>query len=167
MQRVLQIENEFESFDENRLFELTDGTLWIQDEYKYAYHYAYRPQVMLQMGNDGRTRLRVSGMADAVAAREVSVVTRSRINDEFHGWDGETEYELQNGQIWRQVRYKYKYKYSFAPEVLIYQDRGRHHIHVAGTTAEVIRKRLSDCCRRFLRPQILVKWRLLPRSDWR
>jgi len=40
-----QIEDEFEGFDDEMIFELTDGSFWIQDEYKYWYHYAYRPRV--------------------------------------------------------------------------------------------------------------------------
>ena len=45
--REAQIDSEFTGFDGETLFAFTDGTFWVQDEYKYWYHYAYRPQVTL------------------------------------------------------------------------------------------------------------------------
>lgn len=137
--RTLQIDDEFEGFDEGQVFSLTDGSLWIQAEYKYAYHYAFMPRVTLLSGNDGRIYLQVDGMAESVAVRQLSNVVRSRISGAFSGWSGDTEYQLQNRQIWKQSRYKYKYKYKYAPRVLVYRDGGRYHMHVAGTTAEVTR----------------------------
>ena len=39
------IEGEFTGFDGDALFLLSDGTYWLQAEYKYWYHYAYRPLI--------------------------------------------------------------------------------------------------------------------------
>jgi len=47
----------------------------------------------------------------------------SSISGEFHGWDGETIFKLDNGQIWQQAEYDYTYSYSYRPDVTIYQTR--------------------------------------------
>jgi len=117
--RRSRIDGEFEGFDEDVLFRLTDGTFWLQDEYRYWYYYAYCPEVEICV-DGGRFHLRVVGTTESVAVREVHGVMESRIAGAFTGWQGESEYELINGQVWKQARYRYEYKYFYRPEVLIY-----------------------------------------------
>lgn len=133
-----QIDGEFEGFDDEVLFKLTNGTYWVQDEYKYWYHYAYMPQIQL-VGAHNRLYLQVVGQSESVAVRQIHGVVESRINDEFRGWDGNSKYQLTNGQVWEQARYKYEYKYAYRPEVLIFDPGGGHIMKVAGTTAQVRR----------------------------
>ena len=45
----------------------------------------------------------------------------STIEGDFEGWEGETIFKLDNGQIWQQLGYEYTYSYSFRPDVTIYQ----------------------------------------------
>ena len=60
-----QIEDEFEGFDDEMTFELTDGTFYYQKNYKYAYNYSYRPTVGIY--TNGYTKiLVVDGMDDYV-----------------------------------------------------------------------------------------------------
>ena len=47
--------------------QLTDGSIWIQAEYHYEYHYAYRPQAQLTDGG-----LLVEGMSKAIRVRRGS-----------------------------------------------------------------------------------------------
>jgi hypothetical protein len=138
--RRSQIDGEFEGFDEDVLFKLMDGTYWVQDEYRYWYHYSYCPQVSILAGK-GRLFLQVDGQSEAVAVRQIHDVVESKVNGEFKGWDGDTKYELTNGQIWQQSRYKYKYKYAYMPKVLIYNPGGGHIMQVADTSANVRRIR--------------------------
>lgn len=42
------------------------------------------------------------------------------LSGEFHGWDGETIFKLDNGQIWKQAEYDYTYSYSYRPDITIY-----------------------------------------------
>ncbi|MDF1628712.1 MAG: hypothetical protein P1U78_02850 [Alcanivoracaceae bacterium] len=133
-----QIDGEFEGFDDEVLFQLMDGTCWVQDEYNYWYHYAYCPQANILRGN-GRLYIQVDGQNEIVPVRQIDGVIKSIINGEFKGWEGETSYELTNGQVWQQSHYKYKYKYSHRPEVLIYNPGGGHIMQVAGTSAKVRR----------------------------
>lgn len=71
----------------------------------------------------------------------MNVVCESRIDGDFEGWDGETVYKLQNGQVWKQSQYFYHYHYSYCPKVTIFQGSSGYEMHVAGDsyTARVIR----------------------------
>lgn len=52
------IESDFEGFNENAIFKMTDGTYWLQSQYVYWYHYAYMPTAVIIQEN-GRTILTV------------------------------------------------------------------------------------------------------------
>ena len=136
--RTSQIDGDFEGFDEDALFQLMDGSRWLQDEFKYCYQYSYCPQVEILRGN-GRLFLRVDGNSEIVPIRQIHSVIESKINGAFKGWEGETSYELVNGQIWKQSRYKYKYKYAYMPKAIIFDPGGGHVMRVAGTHAKVRR----------------------------
>lgn len=133
-----QIDGDFEGFDDEVLFKLMDGTYWIQDEYKYWYYYSYCPKVNILKENN-RFYIRVDGQSEIVAVRQIFDVIESQINGEFKGWEGETEYELTNGQVWKQCAYYYEYKYAYMPEVLIYSAGGGYRMQVEGTSADVRR----------------------------
>jgi len=49
-------------------------------------------------------------------------MVESTISSTFEGWTGETIFELDNGQIWRQSSYAYLYHYAYRPNVCIYPD---------------------------------------------
>lgn len=136
--KTIQIDGDFEGFDDEVLFKLMDGTYWIQDQFLYWYYYAYCPRVHILKESD-RFYLQVAGQNKIVPIRQISDVVESQINGEFKGWGGETVYELTNGQVWQQCTYSYEYIYSYMPEVLIYSaDRG-YKMRVEGTTADVRR----------------------------
>lgn len=48
------------------IVEMTDGSIWKQDEYRYEYRYAYRPKAAV-VGN----RMLVAGMRNAVRVRRL------------------------------------------------------------------------------------------------
>ena len=135
---ISQIEGDFEGFDDEVLFKLMDGSYWLQDEYKYWYHYAYCPDALiLKKGN--QFFIQVNGQSEIVSVCQIFDVIESQINGEFKGWEGETTYTLLNGQVWRQSVYKYEYKYSYMPEVIIYNSGGGYIMQVEGTRANVRR----------------------------
>ena len=76
-----------------------------------------------------------------MAVEQLSGVIESRISGDFSGWDGESEYELTNGQVWKQARYRYQYRYKYSPRVLIYRASGGHIMDVEGCRAVVQRIR--------------------------
>lgn len=64
------IVSDFNGFDGSSRFEFQSGRVWEQAEYKYSYHYAYRPHAIVVEGVDGIV-LQVEGMSDQVRVRRV------------------------------------------------------------------------------------------------
>lgn len=133
-----QIEGDFEGFDDEVLFKLTDGTYWVQDEYKYWYHYSYCPEALI-LRRANRFYIQVARQNEIVPIRQIYNVIESKINGEFKGWEGETTYQLMNGQVWKQVAYKYQYKYAYMPRALVYEASSGMVMQVEGTRAKVRR----------------------------
>ncbi len=79
-----------------------------------------------------------AGMPSATAA-----VIEARIDGEFSGWEGETIFRLDNGQIWQQAAYAYRYHYAYRPKVLIYPSGRTYKMRVDGINAEITVVRLK------------------------
>jgi|SRR5579862_78654 len=67
----------------------------------------------------------------------------SAITGEIHGWDGETIFKLDNGQIWQQAEYDYTYFYEYHPDITIYQTGGGCRMKVQDENEAVIVKRIK------------------------
>jgi len=67
----------------------------------------------------------------------------SKIDGIFEGWDGDTIFQLINGQTWQQDSYDYMYHYAFMPDVLIYKDGIRYKMKVEGVDDVIYVKRLK------------------------
>ncbi|MGI4873018.1 MAG: hypothetical protein ACRYFX_17795 [Janthinobacterium lividum] len=130
-----QIEDEFEGFDDEMVFELTDGTVYYQSVYKYNYFYSYRPTVKIY--SNGYSKIIVpDGMNDYAEIEETTAV-RSKIVNDFSGWSGDTIFELQNGQIWKQDKYQYKYLYAHRPDATIVKVGNNFFMNVKGKIIRV------------------------------
>jgi hypothetical protein len=70
-------------------------------------------------------------------------VIESTIEGEFNGWDGETIFKLDNGQIWQQSSYSYSYKYSYRPKVFIFKVGSVYKMKVDGMSNAIYVKRLK------------------------
>ena len=57
--------SDFSGFSGESVFELENGSRWKQDEYKYNYHYAYRPHATVVSGVSG-IEIHIEGMGDTV-----------------------------------------------------------------------------------------------------
>lgn len=66
----------------------------------------------------------------------------SKISGEFSGWDGDTTFQLTNGQIWKQTSYAYKYAYKYRPDVIIYQGTGGCKLQVEGVSGQINVRRI-------------------------
>lgn len=115
------IDGSFNGWSGDTAFELCNGQVWVQAEYAYLYHYAYRPDVEIAGSRSGWT-MQVAGVRERLSVLQTDFV-RSQINGEFTGWSGDTLFELSNGQTWQQARYEYRYRYAYRPAVLIYRTR--------------------------------------------
>jgi len=61
-----------------------------------------------------------------------SDVVNTYIQGDFEGWEGETVFVLDNGQIWQQSSYAYMYQYAYRPEVIIINISGSWKMKVEG-----------------------------------
>jgi hypothetical protein len=64
------IVSDFTGFNQGMKFEFQNGQIWEQAEYKYSYHYAYRPQAVVVDGING-CELHVDGLSDTVRVRRL------------------------------------------------------------------------------------------------
>jgi hypothetical protein len=62
--------SDFNGFDGSSKFQFQNGQVWQQAEYKYNYHYAYRPRGIIIDGING-AELRVEGMSETVKVRRL------------------------------------------------------------------------------------------------
>tara|TARA_R110002124_G_scaffold17592_3_gene73618 strand:+ start:51 stop:473 length:423 start_codon:yes stop_codon:yes gene_type:complete len=65
-----QIDGEFEGWDGDTVFKLTNGQIWQQSSYSYRYHYAYRPKVLIYSGRGG-CKLKVEGISDPISVNRL------------------------------------------------------------------------------------------------
>ena len=135
------------------IVKLADGSFW-EVKYEYEYMYEYYPNVVIC---PSRGELVVGGktldVEQIAAERSLSPsqprlaptanVIESRIDGEFSGWEGDTIFKLQNGQIWQQSSYAYKYQYAYGPEVLIYKSGSVYKMRVSGVDGEIVVRRLN------------------------
>ena len=64
------LEGSLYGFEGGRIFKFTNGQIWEQAEYKYFYHYVYRPFAQI-IEDGGNNYLRVEGMRDQVLVKKV------------------------------------------------------------------------------------------------
>ena len=131
-----RINSSFEGFDDGAIFKMENGTYWVQDKYRYWYHYSYRPHAVITEEN-GRYIMTVEG--ESIPVKRIFKAIESNIDGEFDGWDGNKKYKLTNGQVWEQAEYKYEYKYAYRPEVIIAEINGSYVMRVEGTQVRVRR----------------------------
>jgi len=79
----------------------------------------------------------------AVQGGATPAVIESRIDGEFEGWDGETIFKLENGQIWQQASYSYRYHYAYRPKVIIFKTGTRYKMKVEGIEDTIYVQRLK------------------------
>ncbi len=72
-----------------------------------------------------------------------SDIIESYIDGDFEGWDGDTIFKLDNGQIWQQDSYDYTYSYAYHPKVLIVKISGRYKMQVDGVKDTIYVRRLK------------------------
>ncbi|WP_226035409.1 hypothetical protein [Aquibacillus saliphilus] len=137
-----QIDGTFYGWSGDTLFKLTNGQYWVQSNYAYNYHYAYRPHVQI-IEKVNRYYLEVEGMNNSIEVRKLFSVIESVVTNDFNGWDGETIFELQNGQVWQQASYAYNYHYAYIPQIIIYESGGGYKLHVEGVTETLPVRRIG------------------------
>jgi hypothetical protein len=131
----------------DEVFKLDDGSMW-QVKYEYEYLYEYYPSVVIcpdsgKLHIQGKAlniapigRVPQSGRSQSPKPAQASAI-EAHIEGDFKGWDGETIFRLDNGQIWQQASYAYTYHYAYRPKVLIFQSGGQYKMQVEGMTDSI------------------------------
>jgi hypothetical protein len=118
---------------------------------------------VLVLRNGGNYRLIVDGFDEPLMCRKLNggsgssapggslsavtttpAIIESRIDGEFDGWEGETVFKLQNGQIWQQSSYAYTYHYAYSPGVLIYKSGSIYKMRVDGIDDVITVQRINQ-----------------------
>jgi len=102
-------------------------------------------KAMNELGNwdkNGRS-LGLPSKSSQNTITSTSDVIESYIDGDFEGWDGDTIFKLDNGQIWEQASYSYTYHYSYHPEVTIYKTSGGYKMRVEGVDDTIYVRRLK------------------------
>lgn len=63
----MYVDGSWSGWDGDTIVQLTDGSVWRQDEYHYEYHYAYRPEAGVKGG-----KMFVQGMSRAIGVRRIA-----------------------------------------------------------------------------------------------
>lgn len=131
----------------DEIFKLSDGSIW-QVKYEYEYLYEYYPSIIICPEKNiliiNGKKLNVEPISTVNSnANSSGSYLESRIDGDFNGWEGESIYKLQNGQIWQQAEYKYRYKYKYAPKVTIFRKNGSFYMQVDGDSGAVRVERLK------------------------
>jgi hypothetical protein len=71
------------------------------------------------------------------------IVCEGVIISDFTGFDGDSEFEFDNGQVWKQAEYKYAYHYAYRPEAVVIDGRAGLILKVEGMDETVAVRRLK------------------------
>jgi hypothetical protein len=141
-----QIDGGFKGWEGETIFKMRNGQIWQQSSSGYHYHHAYSPNVLIYKFRhswimkveevDETIEVRKAGNS-GIASLSNSEVIETQINGEFKGWEGETIFQMKNGQIWQQSSYAYKYHYAYSPRVTIYKSGSKWEMKVEGVDGTI------------------------------
>ena len=87
--------------------------------------------------------LKLAAALTKIAAPTTADLIETYISGTFEGWDGDTIFQLDNGQIWKQSSYAYTYHYAFHPKVLIFKAPEGYKLKVEGVDGTIVVQRLK------------------------
>ncbi|MGH2509713.1 MAG: hypothetical protein ACRDHZ_20225 [Ktedonobacteraceae bacterium] len=67
----------------------------------------------------------------------------STIAGDFNGWEADTIFKLDDGEIWEQSEYDYYYSYSYRPDVTIYQTSAGCKMKVSDEDQTILVRRIK------------------------
>jgi hypothetical protein len=65
------IDGDFEGWDGDTIFKLTNGQIWEQVSYDYEYHYAFMPEVTIIRTRNNRYKMMVEGMSGSIYVERI------------------------------------------------------------------------------------------------
>jgi hypothetical protein len=113
------------------VFKISSSEYFIVYEKTKHKVYTLNPKVKI-FQNGSIYKLVIEDFEEPVICKKIEQLIETQIKEEFNGWEGETIFKMDNGQIWKQFTYAYKYHYSYKPSVLIYEYNGSWILKVDG-----------------------------------
>lgn len=108
--------------------------VWVED-----YWLSRSSVVSKHTSKCGKTPVRQSAAPSTSMARASSAdVIQSNMAGEFTGWEGDTVFVLDNGQVWQQATYSYRYHHAYRPRVTIVPTPQGHLMQVEGVDATIL-----------------------------
>ncbi len=135
----------------DEVFRVSDGSWWQVDGADEHLN-AYRPRVLVCPGEQqlqiGSVSLQIRVLAPAgsilaASPSNLSDVVSSRIEGDFTGWSGKTNFRLSNGQIWRQYGSGSYSIHLVSPLVVIFRNGSGYEMQVEGASERVSVTRLQ------------------------
>ena len=114
-----RIVNEFNGFDSDAIFIMSNGTAWKQYNYLYKYSYKYNPQATIIRQGPSKFFLFVDGIEEYVEVEYLGEAYEESIVGEFDGWDGDTIFKLSDGSIWEQVDSTHEHNHQNSPDIYL------------------------------------------------
>jgi hypothetical protein len=65
-----RIDGDFEGWDGDTVFKLTNGQIWQQVSYNYTYHYAFMPEVLIFKTTEGY-KMKVGGVHETIYVKRL------------------------------------------------------------------------------------------------
>jgi hypothetical protein len=127
------VENDFHGCTGSSIYLLSGGHAWQQNQYRYEYHYAYRPPARVTE-DGGRYLLHVEGMSSPISVTRVSLVEDGPIVSDFRGFSGDAVFEFQSGRSYTPAEYKYNYHYAYRPHAVVVDGVNGLELAVDGMT---------------------------------
>lgn len=137
-----RIDGEFDGWTGTTVFKLQNGQYWQQVSYAYTYYYAYSPSVTIVMDGNGY-KMHVDGVDSSIVVQLIDVVVDSQIVNDFNGWNGDTIFDMANGQIWQQAGPGVTVHVAARPNALIYRRSPGFEMSVQGVDSTVSVKQLQ------------------------
>lgn len=92
------ITEEFYGYDQYNIYELSNGTIWIQTNYYYSYCYRYKPKVFIYEDNSQYYML-VDGMNKPISVAPISLYYKSKLVKALDNYGKETS-SLRNDNVY-------------------------------------------------------------------
>lgn len=96
--KTSRIASEFYGYDQYNIYELSNGTIWIQTNYYYKYRYKYRPEVSIYK-NGTKYYMNVDGMDKSISVEPISLYYKSKLVQALDDYGNETS-SLHNDNVY-------------------------------------------------------------------
>lgn len=129
-----------EDFSKCGLKKLNKAELEFLNDWLFSFSGQLAKVVAEKSAQEAQAR-QISNLVSPALPTESAIETN--IEGEFNGWEGETIFKLDNGQIWQQAEYAYMYHYSYRPEITIYKTDSGYRMKVEDVEETILVKRIK------------------------